>query len=272
MYHGGAITRDSKLELSKEASHHLMTVLRARAGDSIVVFNGDGNEYHATLHGDTERPNRRCAVLEVMDSQVGIAESPVHITLIQCVSRPERMDICLRQSVELGVTHIQPLYSRHSIKVKDEAKAAKKQEHWQSIILSACEQSARNAIPTLGHAENYEQWFAASKASEGQSESAVQAATLVLSPTATQSLSQQADALAKAAKAIVNPQPIEISKPTQGVRVAIIIGPESGLDGDEIQTAIACGAVPVNIGKRILRTETAGPACIAILQSILGDL
>lgn len=249
LYHDGPLQEKHELQLNKAASHHLVTVLRARTGDQIVVFNGDGNEYHATLAELPERTLRRHATLNVSRCVAGIPDSPLSITLAQCVSRPERMDICLRQSVELGVTHIQPLYSRHSIKIGDEKKISKKQEHWRNIVISACEQSARCTVPGVNEAIGFSDWLSACSKSEQQ--------VLVLSPTASLSLTQHANTLATTLDARA---------------LTLIIGPESGLDNDEIAAAVAHGAVAVNVGQRILRTETAGPACIAILQSIAGDL
>ena len=248
-YYQGSIHTDTQLELDKSASHHLGTVLRIGVGDHIILFNGDGHEYHASVvHAGQRGSGKRC-VLQIDSCIPGIADSPLAITLVQCVSRPERMDISLRQAVELGVTCIQPVYSRHSIKVTDEKRAVKKQQHWQSIVTSACEQSGRTVVPELRESVRYSQW-----ASQRQQADNVH---FVLAPDAQDSLIQRAH---------------DLSRTNQLSAASLIIGPESGLDPDEIQLAIDTGAVPVHLGPRILRTETAGPACIVLLQSILGDL
>lgn len=248
-YHAADIAAGTQLELDKDTSHHLGTVLRTRIGDSIILFNGDGNDYHATVLENGQRASGKRCVLQIDMCAPGVPDSPLAITLVQCVSRPERMDISLRQAVELGVDCIQPVYSRHSIKVTDEKRSVKKQQHWQSIITSACEQSGRGTLPTLGNATSYSQWVQGNKDPEN--------VHFVLSPIASSSLTAQLHTLSSA-------------QPTR--KASLIIGPESGLDSDEINAAITAGALPVHLGHRILRTETAGPACIVLLQSILGDL
>lgn len=248
-YHDGAIQVESDLTLDKQASHHLTTVLRSKSGDDVVLFNGDGYDYPATLINAAERGSSKHVVLRVHKQQKGIPESPLEVTLVQCVSRPERMDISLRQAVELGVNCIQPVYSRHSLKPSDEKRALKKSMHWQSIVISACEQSGRAVVPTLKDSLSYLQWV-----QQSHDEHSI---IFVLDPLAKQSLTQAAR---------------EWNTNTGRSKITLIIGPESGLDPQEINEAIQQGAKPVTLGPRILRTETAGPACIVLLQSFLGDL
>ncbi len=248
-HHAGTLQVDTELELDKQASHHLLTVLRMKVDDQIMLFNGDGYNYHATLTGGARQSSSKRVSLRIETRTPCVSESNLAVTLVQCVSRPERMDISLRQAVELGVTCIQPVYSRHSIKAGDESRVQKKQQHWHSIVISACEQSGRGVIPELRDATRFEHWLTQTMQGDNTH--------YVLSPTAELSLTQHAHTLA--------------SSSTENT-ATLIIGPESGLDNDEIDSAIQAGAVPVNMGRRILRTETAGPVCIALLQSILGDL
>lgn len=249
-YHDGVLQPDTQLTLDKQASHHLVTVLRTQPGDQLVLFNGDGNNYPASLLETSGRNASKAAHLHIESCQPGLPDSALAITLVQCVSRPERMDICLRQAVELGVSAIQPLYSRQSIKVNDAKRAQKKQEHWQSIVISACEQSGRSTLPNLADALSYSEWLAQPMDTDNTH--------FILSPTATESLTQRANSMAQGSAYAGN--------------VSLIIGPESGLDTDEIQQAVDAGASAVNLGNRILRTETAGPAGITLLQCLLGDL
>ena len=248
VFHSGPIQPETDLTLDKSATHHLITVLRTRANDQVTLFNGDGLDYQATVSATGQRGDGKFAVLTIHTSVQGVPESSLPLTLVQCVSRPERMDICLRQSVELGVSCIQPLYSRHSLKAGDANRVQKKQHHWQSIIISACEQSGRSTLPELMPAMAYPQWL--------QSET-TDSTRYVLSPSATHSLPEHA---------------MQLSKQNALKALALIIGPESGLDEDEINSTVRTGAIPVHLGRRILRTETAGPACIAVLQSTLGDM
>ncbi|MFK7862258.1 MAG: 16S rRNA (uracil(1498)-N(3))-methyltransferase [Granulosicoccus sp.] len=248
-HYAGDITTGTQLEMDKNASHHLGTVLRSNVGDAVILFNGNGNDYHATVIETGQRGTGKRCVLQIDTCIPGVPDSPLAITLVQCVSRPERMDISIRQAVELGVARIQPVYSRHSIKVTDEKRALKKRQHWQSIVTNACEQSGRAALPELLEPVSYSRWARQPKETDN--------VHFVLSPEASCSLTASI-------------RDLSAVKPVN--KASLIIGPESGLDTDEINDAIESGAVAVHLGRRILRTETAGPACIVLLQSILGDL
>lgn len=263
-HHEGELQGSSELILSKAASHHLVTVLRTRQGDVIELFNGDGCNYRATLVDTGQRAPGKCAVLQLQDAQTGIPESPVRITLLQAISRGDRMDTSIRQSVELGVAHVQPLYTRQAAKALDERRTAKKLEHWQAILVSACEQSGRARLATLAAPVALQQWL-----QDQTSESAYPRPehTFVLDPTAAESLVSHLHKMTTDTPAV---QPADNQQPRHDI--GLIIGPESGLDADEIQMAIDAGITAVTIGPRILRTETAGPACITMVQSVLGDL
>ena len=156
-HHMGELQGNAELTLSKSASHHLVTVLRTRQGDVIELFNGNGFNYRATVLDTGQRTPGKCAQLHVQEATSALTESPATITLIQAISRGDRMDTTLRQSVELGVNHVQPVHTRHSAKALDEKRAARKQEHWQSILISATEQSGRARLPTLSSPATLEQ-------------------------------------------------------------------------------------------------------------------
>ncbi|ASJ71125.1 16S rRNA (uracil(1498)-N(3))-methyltransferase [Granulosicoccus antarcticus] len=260
-YHEGELQGNAELTLPKTASHHLITVLRTRQGDVIELFNGDGFNYRATVLETGQRTPGKRAQLQVHQACAAQNESPVLITLIQAISRGDRMDTTLRQSVELGVNHVQPVYSRHSAKPLDEKRTAKKMEHWQSILISASEQSGRACLPTLAPAISLQEALEtlASRASSAPS-------LYVLDPTAQSSLTAQLRAMHLTQAAAAD------NDTSHPVSIGLIIGPESGLDADEIAKAVESGAHAATIGPRILRTETAGPACIALTQAILGDL
>ncbi|MFK7852464.1 MAG: 16S rRNA (uracil(1498)-N(3))-methyltransferase [Granulosicoccus sp.] len=248
-YHAGELNCQSELILSKSASHHLVTVLRKRKNDDIQLFNGDGFNYCATIIDTGQRAQGKCALLHMHDRHAVNTESAMPITLVQAISRNDRMDITLRQAVELGVQHIQPLYSRHSAKPLDDKRSLKKQEHWQSIVISACEQSGRAKLPSLAQPMGLNQWLDA-RCSSDQTR-----IDYVLTPHATQSLMDHV-----------------LHNHTSGAPAGLLIGPESGFDNDEVEDAQTQGVHAVRFGPRVLRTETAGPAAIAVLQSSLGDL
>ena len=264
-HHVGDLRGNAELTLSRNASHHLVTVLRTRQGDVIELFNGNGFNYRATVLDTGQRTPGKCAQLFVQEATAALPESPVIITLIQSISRGDRMDSTLRQSVELGVNHVQPVHTRHSAKALDDKRAAKKLEHWHSILVSASEQSGRACLPTLAAPVTLEQALEALSRS-GQSSQQ----NYVLDPTAKHSLLAHLRTM-NHREAVQTDQGAPVSN-HYPPSIGLIIGPESGLDADEIELAVRCGAQAVTIGPRILRTETAGPACIAIAQAILGDL
>lgn len=231
--------------------------MRTKENDRIELFNGDGYNYTAIVTSSGQRTPGKRAQLNIEKRIKANTESPVSLILVQAISRGDRMDTCLRQSVELGVTHVQPIYSRHSAKPLDEQRIEKKLTHWHNIIISACEQSGRATIPKLETPDGLKHWLekAASERAKSNSESSTLRIDYILSPHAANTLA-----------AHLSTQ-IELPK-----SCALVIGPESGFDQDEIDSATATGVQSVQFGNRILRTETAGPACIAVMQSMLGDL
>ncbi len=174
-------------------------------------------------------------------------ESPLRITLAQGISRGERMDYTLQKSVELGVSRIIPLSTERCGVKFDAKRAAKRLQHWQGVIISACEQSGRNDIPEILPTISLHAWLDAHRVPCQQQE----ALRLLLHPRATQSLRQ-------------------LTPPTG--EISLLIGPEGGLSDNEIDMATQCGFEGIQLGPRVLRTETAGVAALAALQSYWGDL
>ncbi len=254
----GELASNSTLTLPKAVSHHLVTVLRTRTGDVIELFNGDGYNYRATVVDNGQRTPGKRAQLEIHESSKAFPESPVNITLVQAVSRGDRMDTTLRQSVELGVVGIQPVFTRHSVKSLDDKRNAKKIEHWRSIIISACEQSGRATVPVLMPPIAFERWLLPDSCEDIATTLTQQIvkldASYILSPFAKQSLRAH----------LQQSQPVE--------SIGLVVGPESGFDPYEIDLATDAQIQAVNVGPRILRTETAGPSCVTIVQSTIGDL
>jgi len=237
IYHIAPLQADSTVTLNQRAAHHLLNVLRAGNNDPIILFNGDDCEYQATLN-----INGKTVTATIHTVKNAVRESPVHITLVQGVSRGDRMDWAIQKAVELGVSRICPVYSQRSMKAPDDKRAEKKQQHWQGILISACEQSGRCRLPVLETAQTLTGHLTESKQIP---------AKYVLDPNASRSLP---DAL------------------TAADELEILIGPEGGLTEKEITTATGACYQPVSLGPRILRTETAGIAALAIIQSRLGDL
>jgi 16S rRNA (uracil1498-N3)-methyltransferase len=222
--------------LEGRSAHYLGRVLRVTAGDNVVLFNGDGQDYACTV----ERVRKDVVELDVRSRLPAKPESPLHITVVQAVSRGERMDLTLQKCTELGAAAFQPVWSeRVEVRLKGE-KLARRLQHWRGVVVSACEQSGRAVVPDVRAPVALDAW-AARPAAEVR---------LLLWPGADTSLA--------AAEC-----PGE---------VALVVGPEGGLSDAEQLRLESAGVRPVRLGPRVLRTETAAPAAVAVLQALRGDL
>jgi len=227
------------LSLPEEAANHLVRVMRLREGDACVLFNGDGNDYAATLVAVGKRDAQvRIDAAHALDN-----ESPLAITLLQGIARGEKMDLILQKATELGVTAIVPVNAERTEVKLDAARAEKRIAHWRSVIGSACGQSGRARIPALSPPQALAAAAAALPA---------QSLRLTLDPQGEHRLSALPPA------------------PVGGVVIAI--GPEGGWSPRDRQQLADAGFQGLQLGPRILRTETAGLAAIAALQARLGDL
>lgn len=224
------------VELEEKAGHYLARVLRLSKGNSVILFNGDGKDYPAEI---TEARSQRVLV-KILDAHVLENESPFKITLVQAVCRGERMDYALQKATELGVFCIQPLITRRVEVRLDAARQTKRMTHWQNVVISACEQSGRARVPEIRTPLSLPEWVAG----------ADQSPRLILDPLSDNKLSGVSAC---------------------GVSISIMIGPEGGFMDEEMKLARQHGITAVSLGPRVLRTETAGPAAIAVLQSRLGD-
>lgn len=232
-----ALNADTEITLDKEASRHLAAVLRAKTGMTVCLFNGDGHDYTASIESVGKATR-----LAIASQQPNNSESPVSITLVQGISRGDRMDATVRQATELGATRIVPVETRHSLTRLEGRRRVQRCAHWRAILVSACEQCGRSTMPSLEPITALPDWLESFPESGSQG--------FVLLPDA-------ADALATTAG--------------EGKSFAVLIGPESGLDAAEAEQALAAGLRPAHLGPRVLRTETAGPAAISILQARHGD-
>lgn len=230
--------KGAEIALAESASAHLTRVLRLAAGDACIVFNGDGFDYAATLASVGKREARlRIGAATRVDR-----ESPLRLVLLQGVARGEKMDLILQKATELGVQAIVPVFSQRSEVRLDEARGAKRLEHWRGVVASACEQCGRATVPTVD---------APAPLANALSALGDTGLRLLLDP-------QGAHALRTLALA-------------DGA-ACLAVGPEGGwspLDREQLQAA---GFAGLRLGPRILRTETAGLAAIAALQSHFGDL
>jgi len=225
-----------RLELPPAAGVHLAKVLRVRSGDELVVFTGDGNEYRASV--ESVRGNR--VAVAIGEARALDRESPLAVTLVQCMARADRMDVIVQKATELGVARIIPVQSRRGVVRLDAAQAESKAAHWRAIVVSACEQCGRNRLPAVELPRRLLDYLGALPA-EGT--------RLLLEP----------GAQARPAAPI-------------GAEVTVAIGPEGGLDEEEIEAFRLAGFQAMRLGPRVLRTETAAIAALAYLQGRYGDL
>ncbi len=237
IYTPTALNSGNTIELDENAFNHAVRVLRLKQGDMLTLFNGNGGEYEAEL---TEVQKKRASA-NVGNFINNDCESPLPIILGQCISRGEKMDYTIQKAVELGVSEIVPLFSERCGVKLNQGRMGKRLRHWESVIISACEQCGRNQIPKLHEVLTLQEWQQRVDAS----------LKLALDPTAVNSLAT-------------------LTKPEKNV--ALLIGPEGGLTDAEINTVIKHGFTGMRLGPRILRTETAGLAAISTIQQLWGDL
>jgi 16S rRNA (uracil1498-N3)-methyltransferase len=234
----GPLASGAEIELPPAGAYHVSRVLRLREGAPLGVFDGAGSEFRAEIvrvTGDVVR-------VRLGEQAASTAESPLRITLVQGVSRGERMDWTLQKATELGIAAIAPVLTARSVVRLDERQAPKKQSHWQGIVVSACEQCGRSKVPPVSQPTTLRDYLASVR-KEGL--------RLVLSPSAPGSLAGLS---------------------TLPSKVELLIGPEGGLDDDELDAARKAGFTPVRLGPRVLRTETAAVVALSVLQALWGDL
>ncbi len=224
------------MSLPDNVHRHAVQVLRLKQGAELHLFNGQGLEYSAVL----EEVAKRNSTVKLMKKLKVENESPLSITLLQGISRGERMDYALQKAVELGVNRIIPVITERCNVQLSGGRADKRLAHWQGIITSACEQSGRSILPILSNVTQLE---------EAINNCAVKC-RLVLDPLADSGLTAL----------------------TKQNEVALLIGPEGGLAGQEVQQAVDMGFQAITMGPRILRTETAAVTALAIVQAAWGDV
>ena len=227
----------SFIDLDKGAARHLISVLRMGAGQTLILFNGQGGEFSAEL---VEAKKDR-ATAKITGFTEADRESPLQLNLGIGISRGERMDWIVQKATELGVNQITPLFSeRCEVKLSGE-RLQKRLGHWQQVAISACEQSQRNKVPTINPAVSLTDWLSLCDSK----------LKLVLHHRTDQRLSTMANGEGS---------------------IGLLVGPEGGLSQAEIDQALGSNFLALALGPRVLRTETAPLAAISILQSLWGDM
>jgi 16S rRNA (uracil1498-N3)-methyltransferase len=229
------------LLLPERAARHAQ-VLRLQPGDTITLFNSQGGEFSATI----ERMGRSDVQARVGAHDPVEREAGRTVHLVMGMPANERMDWLVEKASELGAASITPLMAERSVLRLKGERADKKLAHWRGVAMAACEQCGRNRLPLLHEVSSFHEWLAALPGATAE------APRLLLS------LRPGTQALAKAVATLMT-----------GAPLTLLSGPEGGLSAAEEDAAVARGFIPVNLGPRVLRAETAPLACLALLT--LGD-
>ena len=237
IYLSQSLSAGNDVELDSNALRHVVQVLRLKAGHPLILFNGECGEYMDEL-GQVEKRRATVHITKFHDIN---RESNLFTHLGLGISKGERMDFALQKAVELGVNEITPLFTEHCVVQLDDKRALKKREHWQAVIISACEQSGRNTLPIVNAPQSIKHWINISSSTT----------KLILDPVASTTL------------ATVKPG-------TAGVILAI--GPEGGFSQTEIDLAQENDFIGITLGPRVLRTESAAIASLTAIQALWGDL
>ena len=235
VYSSLSLTVGEQCDLDDRASHHLSRVLRVKAGDRLCVFNGDGNNYHGAIVSATKHQ------VSVLIDRIEHAEteSSLNTCLALGVSKGDRFEWAIKKATELGVTSIVPILSQRVDVRLSPDRWQKKQEHWQQIVISACEQSGRAVVPEVQEPKTLSKWLSDVEAD----------CKLVLDPEA-------------------NPHALN----NQPASIALLIGPEGGLASSELALASEKGFSAMRLGPRVLRTETAPLVALSVLGARWGDI
>jgi 16S rRNA (uracil1498-N3)-methyltransferase len=236
IYQATSLSSDREIELDAVASQHLLKVLRLREGAAVIVFDGNGVSYQGAL-----TPVRgKTATVRLQHRIDEQAESALRLHVGLGISKGERMDFAIQKLVETGVHRITPLLTEHTVVKLDDKREQTRLQHWQGVIINACEQCGRNNLPQLQTVRKLSEWM----------DTITEECKLVFDAAGTTTLQS-------------------IQPPPQ--TVAVLIGPEGGLSEHEVSYAGRQGFHVVRLGPRILRTETAAVAISAALQTMWGD-
>ncbi len=238
-YQEGVIQVGEEMALTQANHRHAVQVLRLKVGDSLVLFNGNSGEYSAKMSATDKRNSQ--VIVEEYDPVD--RESSLNITLILANIKPDKMDYAIQKAVELGVTTIQPMYTKRSVIKLKSNRLEKKMQHWQGVMIAACEQSGRTAIPVIKEPCDFEEIFS-------KYDGTTQISMLPGSSNKIQDL--------------------ELDENNK--EVSLIIGPEGGFSDEEEQLMHTNNVKSVTFGKRILRAETAVVAGLTACQMAWGDM
>ena len=229
--------KEEKIYVEGSDVNHIKNVLRMKLGEKLTVNDGEGWQYLC----EVESYESDMAVLHIVEKSKAETELSSRIYLFQGLPKQDKMELIVQKAVELGAYQVIPVSTKRAVVKLDAKKAGKKVERWQQIAVSAAKQAGRGIVPTVGEVCTYAQ---ALKMAEELD--------VVLIPY------ELAEGIEETKKIIAGLRP--------GQSVGVFIGPEGGFEEEEVKLAMEAGAKPVTLGRRILRTETAGLTTLSLLM------
>jgi 16S rRNA (uracil1498-N3)-methyltransferase len=231
------LTPNGSIELPKDTASHIVKVLRARPGDGLVLFNGNGCEHVGAI--ESIRGPR--VTVSVGEARAIDRESPLHIILVQSIPRGDRMDFVIQKATELGVSRIVPVLSARSVVRLDERQSESKVQHWRGVAISACEQCGRNRVPKIDAPLDLIDYLGSEPGAPVR---------LLLDPES------------------ASGEPVKSAQQS----IEVTVGPEGGFSPQELDAMRVAGLKGIRLGPRILRTETAALVALTWLQTRYGDM
>jgi 16S rRNA (uracil1498-N3)-methyltransferase len=228
----------SEIDLPKNVHRHAIQVLRLNEKDALILFNGEGGEYLATVVIAKKRASR--VMIVSFDDVKNV--SPLNTTVAVAMIKSDKMDLAIQKAVELGCNTIYPLYTKRSLRCLTLDRLVKKLVHWKGVIYAACEQCGRTTIPELYNPMELAAWVALPSDS----------LRLAMLPQASSKISA--------------------FTPPAHNDVTLIVGPEGGFTDEEVELLLSSGIQGIQCGQRILRAETAVVVGMALCQQQWGDL
>lgn len=242
MYHffvDSSAIGEGKVRVTGADLNHMKNVLRMKPGEAVLISDGTGKDYNCQVETYTEGEG----ILEILSENEDSRELPSRIWLFQGLPKSDKMEVIIQKAVELGAAGVIPVATRNAVVKLDAKKAESKVRRWQAIAESAAKQSKRSYIPQVGAVMSLKEAFSYIEE---------QKFDLCMIP---YELEKGMDGTKQV-----------LSRLASGQQIAVFIGPEGGFDEEEIRLALEKNVIPVSLGKRILRTETAGPAILALLM------
>jgi 16S rRNA (uracil1498-N3)-methyltransferase len=232
---------EGMLRVEGSEVRHIRRVLRLKAGDRITVFNGSAKEYEGTLV--EEGPSS--VLIRIQNVLSSKTESYLEIILVQSLLKGEKMDYLIQKATELGVKEIIPFFSYRSVPLLDKSKRLKRYHRWERIAVEASKQCGRGVVPKIEPLKDY---------SEMLQTAPLDSLRLILWERVGESLKEV------------------LKESKEKKKVFFIVGPEGGMSDEEVEHAKRAGFIPVTLGRRILRSETASLCLLSILQYERGDI